>query len=204
MDEVGRDVAHRHHHESALVHPRVRDLERRGVGDEIAVHQQIEIEGPRTPVNDALALAGRLEPMEQREDVGGVEGGLGQDGRVEVRALMLGTADRRRLVERSTVTISMPSLSRSPGQAGAEVLRRSPRFEPSAIRQRVTMVTRRRSRRGGVRSPRRRPRPQRRCRASGPSRPPIVRARCAGRTERRPPPRSRPARRARRSRLGPR
>ena len=90
VDEVRCDVAHRHHHESALVHPRVRDLERRDVGDEVAVHQQVEVEGSGTPVHDALALAGRFEPMEECEEFGGAERGLGQERGVEVRALFSG------------------------------------------------------------------------------------------------------------------
>ncbi len=44
-------------HESALVLARVGHLQRRHVGDQVAVHEQIEIERARAPVDGALAFA---------------------------------------------------------------------------------------------------------------------------------------------------
>jgi hypothetical protein len=73
VDEVRCDVAHGDHHESALVHPGVGNLQRGDVGDEIAVHEEIEVERARAPVHDALAFAVGFDPVQQREDVGGVE-----------------------------------------------------------------------------------------------------------------------------------
>jgi hypothetical protein len=99
MDEVRREVAHGHHHESALVHARVGDLQRVGVGDEVAVYEQVEVEGAWAPVHDALAFAVGFDSMEQVENVGGLERGVGGERGVEIGALVLRAADRCGLVE---------------------------------------------------------------------------------------------------------
>jgi len=76
VEEVGVQIAHRHHHESTLVHARVRDVQPGFVGDQITVHEQVEIEGTGTPVLDTTALAAGLDPVEKGEQLGGGEGGI--------------------------------------------------------------------------------------------------------------------------------
>ena len=138
LDPFRRDVVQRREHERPLVHPRVRDLEVGLVDVLVAVEQDVDVQGARSPADRAHPILELLDAIADVEQLARREIGVDRDHRVE-EVVLARTADRRGLVDRATPRRpSIPSVAASASTARCRWASRSPRFEPSPRYARVT------------------------------------------------------------------
>ncbi len=117
MNDAGSDLRERLKDEQAFVHPWMGNDQLRFAADEIAVEEQIEIEGARSILGGPHAAELAFDFKQEMKQVGGSEIGLQLGGGVEIRALIRRSADRRRLVECGNQRHGEAVSSARPGRA---------------------------------------------------------------------------------------